>query len=185
MAKVTIKEWYARVNATWPAEVPALTADEAVKAAKKLYRFALGSTYSGKVIVTSGNRYSYLRYGVLYINPSWGWESDRGLVHLLSHAFHRRLSSERPHGGTHARLEIRMIKEVIKRGWLDGALRTAPKPAKVAPRKPDSAVKLARTEAAIDRWEKKLRRAENALKKLRRRQAYYSKRTAVTSATVH
>lgn len=168
MSRVTRKEWYNRVNALWPADIRErpLTALEAIRAACKLYRFVTGRTISAKhVRLTSGNRSTDIRSGVLFVNPQGakrdthrGWEA---LVHDLSH---RLINTA--HGGEHARLEIRMIKEVVKRGWLDGTLRDAPKAA--APAVDPRNVKRARTVAAIARWETKARRAENALRKLRR-----------------
>ena len=59
-----------------------------------------------------------------------------------------------------------MIREVIKRGWLDGRLR---KPEKAAPTREEKREKrLAGLNARLDRWEKKQRRAETAIKKLKR-----------------
>lgn len=164
--RVTRKEWYSRVNAAWPAELPPLTPDEAIAAARKLYRFAKGRSYTGTVYATTGRRYSGFTSKGLAVNaggPGFahygGWES---MAHSLSHHFAAHL----PHGGAHARLEIRMIKEVIKRGWLSGSLKKSERPAKP---KPDAkALKYARTVAGITRWEAKQRRAQNALKKLRR-----------------
>jgi len=185
MARVTRKEWYRRVNATWPETVPALTAGEAVRAAKRLYRYVSGATWRGPVIATSGNRYSGWRWvkseehGVrraLVVNPGRGW---RDLVHELSHTWESHAGTH-GHNAAHARLEMRMIKEVVRRGWLDGKLKSAPKPAPVAV--DARAVKMERTAAAIERWEKKLRRAENALKKLRRRQRAYERQAAQVAA---
>lgn len=167
---VTRAEWYARVTATWPpGELPALTDAEALKATRKLYRFAKGRTCRLQVRIGTGNTVTgYETHGGIVVNPNRvrrgpmrhraGWED---VVHLLSHAFY-----SGPHGGQHARFEMRMIKEVIKRGWLSGTLRTAP-PA-VAPAADPRDVKRARTVAAIGRWEAKERRATNALRKLRR-----------------
>jgi|SRR5262245_49739930 len=186
MARVTRKEWYRRVNASWPEHVPPLTAEEAERAAKRLYRFVTKSTYTGKVVVTSGRRYSGQRWvrttnslvweRRIVVNPERGW---RDLVHELSHAWEAHAGTH-GHNATHARLEMRMIKEVVRRGWLEGKLKDTPKP---APAPVDvRAVKMARTAAAIERWEKKLRRAETALKKLRRRQRAYERRAAQVAA---
>src|SRR5262245_53561151 len=79
---VTRTEWYARTNALWPATLPPLTAEEAVKAGKKLYRFVMGKAWLLPVKITSGNRYSYASGGVLSVNPDKGWHD---LVHDLSH----------------------------------------------------------------------------------------------------
>lgn len=176
MSKITIADWYKRVNATWPDEVPAPTPIEATRAAKKLYRFAMGRKFTGKIKVTSGNRFTWINNHIMYVNPKgqqrggFGW---KGLVHNLSHwAAHQLNDDCRPHSGAHARLEIRMIKQVIKRGWLKGALL---KPVTDAP--PIDANERKRTERAkqyvsvlrrLETWEAKHRRAVNALKKLDR-----------------
>jgi len=185
MAKVTRKEWYRRVNATWPETVPPLTAEEAVRAAKRLCRYVTGETWKREVVVTSGNRYSgrhWVRKNgaivgmALVVNPERGW---RHLIHELSHTWER-YAGTHGHNAAHARLEMRMIKEVIRRGWLDGKLKDKPRPepSPVDPR----AAKIERTAAAIERWEKKLRRAENALKKLRRRQRAMERYAAKSAA---
>lgn len=177
MSKITIREWYGRVNATWPAgPLPIPTEREAAAAARRLYRYALGKTWTGSVEITSGRRYTWVRRGVLVVNPNRqehqgsGWVS---LVHDLSHMFHHRLSSERPHGGTHARLEIRLIKQVLKRGWLHGALRAHVVLAEPAPQADPRIAKLRNIEAKTKRWTTKLKRAQTALKKLARQERYY------------
>jgi len=168
MSRVTRREWYRRVNAAWPATVPPLTAEEAVRAAKKLYRFERGYTWRGPVKVTSGRRSSAIRGGVIIVNPLGGWHE---LVHLLSHYL-----SPGKHGADHARCEMRLIKEVIRRGWLDGKLRSEPKPAAPAPALADiRAERQKRIEERIARWESKKRRAETALRKLRKSRRYYER----------
>lgn len=167
MAKVTRREWYRRVNAAWPANVPALTADEAIRAARKLYRFGMRRTWTGDVVVTSGNRYTWIRGGVLYVNPERGWH---GLVHLMSHYCHDRTHPEtHGHNAAHARAELRMIKEVVRRGWLDGKLRTPEKQEPTAVTPLDSRImRRQRIEQRIKRWTTKAKRADTALRKLRR-----------------
>jgi len=176
---VTRREWYQRVNQSWPADVPTLTADEAVRAARRLYRYGWGIRFAGKVVLTSGRRRNRMSYGQIVINPAQGWKE---LVHLLSHYAHRyrvrtgHFAYKAPdHSADHAMMERRMIKEVLRRGWLQGKLRTPEKPASapVDQRAEAKVLRYKRTLAAIDRWERKLRRAESALKKLRRRARYY------------
>lgn len=170
MPRVTRKEWYERVNAEWPAQVPPLTAEEAIRAGRKLYRFALRRTFTGKVRVTSGNRYTWIRRGEMVVNPEKGWH---GLVHLLSHYADDRLRPDAHHDGKHARLELRMIREVKRRGWLNGTLNRPPKaPVERDPRQ----VRYARVLARISVWEAKQKRAVNALKKLYRQKRYYEGR---------
>lgn len=172
MSHVTQKEWYRRVNETWPAgNLPSLQAHEAVVACRKLYRFALGTTWAGPVRVTSGNRYTWVYRGEMRVNPSQGW---RAMVHSLSHYLHMIYQRDNPevrgHGADHARMEIRCIKEVIERGWLTGSLRE-PVPAFIDPKaaKRDGLQQLLlRAQARLLRWERKQSRAITGMKKAKR-----------------
>lgn len=185
MSRVTIKEWYQRVNAVYPDPLPAApTAEEAVRAARKLYRFGTGRAWTGRVHVTSGRRFTWVYGSTLNVNPDrrrgdgeTGWKA---LIHDMSHYIHRTMTTGfRPHSGEHARLEIRMVKEAIKRGWFGGALTPAEVPATPAL---DAGTilhrKLALVDAAIKRWETKAKRARTALRKLARRRAYYIRKGA-------
>jgi hypothetical protein len=192
MAK-TIRQAYAPVDlhrkadgSVWPDDIPELTADEALKAARRLYRWATGadlSTVYDSVQITSGNRHTwhrwtntagYYRSWTLFLNPSRGW---RRLVHDLSHAWFRSAGGTgKPHSKDHARFEVRMAREVVRRGWLQGKLRAreqseeapeAPAPKGRAPI--DYGKKLAAVEA-------KIRRAKARLSKLNRQRAYYEGR---------
>jgi len=178
MSRLSRRAWYERVNAASPAVVPRLTAAEAVRAAKKLYRFVRRHTWTGTVKVTSGNRYSRVRWGwfsprtgahegVMIVNPERGWQS---LVHLLSHALYRG-----SHGGEHARLERRMIREVLKRGWLNGTLK---RPPKVTPPRDLAAERAARAAAGLKRWLAKQKLAATKVRHYRRKVAYYARSEA-------
>ena len=188
---VSRKEWYTRVNASWPEKPPALTEPEGIRAARKLYRFVTGNTLGNPIAVTSGNRYTWMRRGVLYVNPDGGWHR---LIHDLSHWLHRRVNAgKKPHDKAHAKLELRMRREALRRGWLAGALADKPKVPVTAPETAQDAPALAeapkarpsvreqryaRTMAAIERWRTKEKRAKNALKKLVARQRYYERTLA-------
>lgn len=169
MSRLSRRAWYERVNAAWPAEPPPkLTDVEAVRATKRLYRFVRGRNNPYPIRLTSGNRRTWLRHGALVVNPEKGWHA---LIHYLSHLWGG------GHGSEHARLERRMIKEVVRRGWLAGKLRDQPKPP--PPPAPDpKLVRYQRTVAAIGRWTAKRDRAERALKKLERRKRYYDRSAA-------
>lgn len=165
---VSRKEWYVRANSVWPAEVPALTAPEAVRAARKLYRFVRRRVLPIPIKVTSGNRYSYSRRGVLSVNPNGhhfgGWKD---LVHDLSHWLGG------GHSKDHARLEARMVREVVRRGWLTGSLKDKPK----AEKQPEDP-KAKRYKAVVirmDRWLAKKKRAERALARLARQRKRYER----------
>jgi hypothetical protein len=172
---MTIAEWYEKVNAAWPAPVPPLTAHEAIRAGKRLYRYARGHTWTGPTRITSGRRYTWIQGGTMVLNPEHGW---KGLVHLLSHKFHSVLyPDDKPHSRSHARLELRMVKEVVKRGWLDGRLKPQNDAEKLARAEALVAYRnstqgrLDKIDAAHKRWQSKLKRATTALKKLNRRRA--------------
>lgn len=166
--RITRREWYERVNAAWPRPLPALTAEEAVRASRRLYRYGTKKTWRGDVRVTSGRNLGGIYGGTMLVNPSLGWEH---LVHYLSHDVERS-----GHGARHARMELRMIKEVVKRGWLEGKLKVTPKPA-LAPRDL-KAERAARLLGRATRWEAKRKRAETALKKIRRQLRYYERQAA-------
>lgn len=172
MAKVTIREWYRRVNEVWDgaglekASAP-LTADEATRAARKLYRFIKRRTWTGPVKVTSGRRFSDIRDGTIFVNPD-GYRPYRGWIGLVHDLSHDLLYA--PHGKDHARVELKMAKVVVKRGWLDGVLKS---PEKAPVTHADVVLtrrrmKLASIVTRQKLWDGKLRRAQTALKKLAR-----------------
>lgn len=171
---------YHAVNSKWPDGTNdgrdlKPTPQEAIAAARKLYRYALKRTFKGKVVLTSGRRYTWIRNHVMYVNPDEKHHGGNGggwheLVHSMSHLCSRRLYPNAPgHGAAHESLERDMICHVIESGWLDGKLKREPRPAKPAP--DAKLVKSQKIEASIRRWTTKLRRAEMALKKLKRKQA--------------
>jgi hypothetical protein len=142
----------------------------------------MGETWQGKVEVTSGNRYTWVKGGVLMVNPNrpgsdgGGWKA---LVHDLSHLCWRKANAVegvRPHEKGHARLELNMRKQVLKRGWLEvqPPVVEAPPPSK----KDAQLDRYERIKARIESWEAKERRVKAALKKLHRQGAYYEKALA-------
>lgn len=163
------REFYAeQVNVLWPKPLPKLDSAEAISAAKRIYRRAMGKPFKGMFKAVAGNRRTWIRYSTMTVNAGKGWDD---LVHMLSHCAHRRLHpGKAPHDLSHAKLERELIHYVIDSGWLGGKLK--PK-AKAAPDK--RAVRYQQTLASIGRWDAKLRRAENALKKLVARKRYYEK----------
>jgi hypothetical protein len=172
---------YEAVNGQWPETIPPLTGEEAIAAAKRLYRFAMKKSWPGRWAVTSGRRYTWPRRGVFYVNPdrkpSWGDEALahgwRDLVHMLSHYCHQKqFPKAKPHDGRHHFLEREMVAYVLSHDWLSGKLRPKVR-AKVVP---DAAARLA---ARAARWEAKRRRAETALRKIARQRAQQARREAV------
>lgn len=172
MGRVTISTWYERVNGAWPDEVPPLTGDEAVRALKRLYRFATGRKLDREVQITSGNRYTWARYGVWYVNPEGhhgrsGWPS---LVHDLAHYLHMKVFSpgERPHTRTHARLELKLAKEVVRRGWLEGRLKSAPPKLRIVTPEMAREKKIETRRAQVARLERKIKALSTRLKTAKR-----------------
>ena len=168
---------YQSVNSAWPEgtnEGRSLkpTPQEALSAAKRLYRIAMKKPFRGEMKLTSGRRYTWIRNGVFYVNPDYrggGWHE---IVHLISHyACHRLFPNAKGHGVQHAFLERELIAEVIKRGWLDGKLKR-PEKAKADP----IGAKAARIESRLKAWTAKQKRAATAIKKLERQRRYYAKR---------
>src|ERR1043166_1330345 len=158
------KENYDAGNPPWPeGPLPTPTAQEAISAAKRLYRFGTGQAFKGKFQATTGNRYTRPVNRVYYVNPNRYGRGWRSLVHSVSHHVHHMLNPEfSEHDFRHAQIERGMIEYVLKNGWLEGKLRKPEKP------KPDLISKrYAQTLGAIKRWEAKARRAAVALKKLR------------------
>lgn len=168
---------YQSVNSRWPEGTNdgrdlKPTPQEAMSAARRLYRFAMKRPFKGKMRVTSGNRYTWIRSGVFYVNPDYrggGWHE---LVHLISHQMaHRLYPGAKSHGGRHAFVEREMVEHVVSSGWLDGKLKSKA----TGPKTPDP---IAAIDAKVKRWETKRRRAETALRKLKRQRAYYERKAA-------
>lgn len=169
---------YASVNGSWPeGELPIPTGQEAISAVKRLYRVAMGKPWKGKLKLTSGNRHTWPSGGVYYVNPNrqgWSFNGWKDIVHAVSHYCHRRLHPTRkPHDFRHELLEKELVRYVVSHGWLEGKLRREPAP------KPDvRTVRAERVKARIEAWERKRRRAETALKKLKRTHRYYEQQQA-------
>lgn len=165
----TIKAAYEQVNALWPEGQLPMTDGEAARAARKLYRYAMGQTFDGEVEVSSGNRQTKLERdqstwtkGKMIVNPSKGWHH---FVHSLSHWFYWHANpGEKPHTKDHARFEAKLVKEVLKRGWLDGRLKVEEPPPESTDDK--RLARLVRIDLLIQKWDKKACRAEAALAKL-------------------
>lgn len=167
---------YVSVNKSWPEGTNEgrdlkPTPQEAITAAKRLYRFAFKKPFKGKIMLTSGNRYTYIRNNVLHVNPDSHGDGWHELVHSMSHYASARLyPNAAGHGTQHAFLEKEMINLVVSSGWLDGKLRRARKP---KPAKADSIHN--QILLSLKKWRSKAKRAETAIKKLERRRKYYEK----------
>jgi hypothetical protein len=90
------------------------------------------------------------------------------MIHDASHLiFEWKHPKKKTHCVPHAELEWQMIEYALRKGW------HLPPAEKAKPIKPTAHqarwIKLDRTRAGIKRWESKAKRAETALRKLRRR----------------
>lgn len=171
MRKGTLRKpevWDALVNSKFEGQ-PILSAEESVAAARKLYRHAMGRTWTGPVRVVSGNRYTWVRDGVLSVNPDKREFHTRGLrsiIHDLSHYCHSRLHpKDAPHSRRQARLEAKMAKFAIDRGWHEGKpVRTVRAKAEQAeapkPKVDVVKVRYQRIVARRDKWAKEMERAK-------------------------
>ncbi len=166
---------------------PILSPEASVLAARKLYRHAMGKAFTGKVELTSGRRYTWIRRGVMYVNPDCRQSRIRGLraiIHDLSHWCHYRLHPrDKPHSVRQARLESKLVTFAITRGWHEGALVVEPKPEKP---KPDLVVQRhARMISRRDKWRREAERAKRLLAKVEREvRAYersHAERLAISS----
>lgn len=181
---------YESVNSAWPEGTRdgrdlKPTPAEAVAAVRRLWRFAMKKPCPFEIKTTSGNRRGGIRRGILSVNPDrWGggWHE---VVHMISHHCAFRLYPKaRAHDalGRHAFVEREMIQHVVASGWLDGKLRRPENPEATTDLK---AKRHGRIQKRITEWERKRKRAEAALQKLRRQDAYYSRpsSTSINSTT--
>lgn len=178
---------YKKLSEMWPDPMPVPTPQEAIAGTRRLIRraFALaaedgreGFMGYGAYIkrtrfkITSGNRFTYPRNRTWYVNPNdphhgggGGWGE---IVHAVSHWAQRRWwPNEDPHAPRHVYLETELAKYAVE-NFLAGQLARPEKP------KPDAkAVRAARVVARLKAWEAKRKRADNAIRKLRRQARYY------------
>jgi hypothetical protein len=187
---------YHSVNDAWPEGTNdgrnlKPTAQEAITACQRLYRKFMGHAWPGKWEPVRGRIGTWCRDGVTFaVNPDergGGWHE---IVHSMSHYIsnfsaysdnpdYRTSRNVRGHHHTHAFIEREMIKHVVSSGWHLGKLRREPRPAK--PPKSGLAIERERVAESILRWERKLKRAEKALVKLKTRERNIIKRQLIES----
>lgn len=189
MARITTRKLYSSVNAAWFANgrttIPGLTASEARRAARHLYRYVMGKPFKGKIVTSRNPR---------ALPVSWSHERDKktgatiphivirgavrwsDLVHSLSHRLHAKLLPTRhDHDWTHAAIEQRMIEHVVANGWLDGAMKYAERPTQRKPAKSRQQRNVERVLKNLAVWEVRLKRATNKVKKLRAQKKRYDR----------
>ncbi|MEJ7831314.1 MAG: hypothetical protein WKF79_00225 [Nocardioides sp.] len=178
--------WDRLVNERWDGQEPVLSPDDSIKAAKRIFRQAMGRAWVGPVRLTSGNRYTWVRRGTLIVNPDMPQRECRGLramIHDLSHYAHSRLNpSEAPHSRKQAQLEGRLVTYALKSGFAEGRVRALgpapqPKPEPVAKPAVDKvAVKHARMAKRRDSYRAQVERFSRLLAKAEREVRDYERR---------
>lgn len=170
--------WERMVNSQFGGEQPVLSGDESIMAARKLWRHAMGKPFNGRIKLTSGNRRTWTRQGVLYVNPDERRRNSRGLreiIHSISHLAHYRLHpGDKPHSIRQARMEAKLAKFALDRRWHEGALKREPAIEKT---KPDAvAQRYARMVARRDKWAREFGRAKRLLAKAESEVRTYERR---------
>jgi hypothetical protein len=170
--------WDRMVNSKFAGVQPILSEQESILAARKLYRHAMGKSFTGKVEITSGNRYTWVNRGVLRVNPDKREVHVRGLralIHDLSHYCHTRLHPrDKPHSIRQVRLEAKLVKFALDRGWHEGGLRVAEKSEKPKPDLVDQ--RYRRMISRREKWRKESERAARLLEKAEREVRAYERR---------
>ncbi len=120
-----------------------------------------------KIRLGTGNRRSWLQDGVFTVNPDQGWHD---INHDLSHFIERRTSGD-GHGEGHLERE-RLGAQLIRRRFLEE------EPEPVIKKAPVDLIakRAASVDTRIEKWEKKLKRATAALRKLKKQKRYYVKK---------
>tara|TARA_R110000744_G_scaffold83793_1_gene164112 strand:- start:371 stop:805 length:435 start_codon:yes stop_codon:yes gene_type:complete len=108
--------WDRLVNNKFDGKQPILSEVDSLYAARKLYRKAMGKAWRGEFKLTSGNRYTWIRRGVFYVNPDKREgpfaNSVRGLraiIHDVSHICHYRL---RPKDAAHSKHQAYLERDL-------------------------------------------------------------------------
>ena len=138
---------------------------------RAMWKQEMGGKLPWKLRIGSGNRRTWMHDFVFTVNPDQGWHD---INHDMSHFIERRGS-----GGLHTDNQVRLEgagARLIMRRFLRDEPYVDPKKGldRVAQR-------ATRVDNGILRWESKLKRAANALKKLKRQKRYYDK--ALTERT--
>ena len=165
---------YGQVNRMWPDEIPPITKEEAFKAYKLLTR-KFGSK---KVWSEYYNKWETKKLYIGRRRPRRCWIClsgtcnllDRGwrrLVHDISHRVYdfRFPQSSRDHNIAQAKIEQEMAQFVIDSGWLDGKLKSKPKPKPTKDEK--QTAKTKNLIKLIRSWERKETTAKTYIRKYR------------------
>lgn len=134
---------------------------------RAFWKSQVGRKFLWKIRFGTGNRRSWLRNGVFTVNPDQGWHD---VNHDMSHFIEQR-KGDGGHGDVHLERE-RLGAELIRKRFLE----EGPEP--VIEKSPVDLIakRSASIDTRIEKWEKKLKRATAALKKLRKQKRYYVKK---------
>ena len=117
-AKGAQRSW-AQIERLWgDAALPVPTGKEALELCDLLWEWEMDGAarpWRAKRI-TSGARHTWVRRGVLSVNPNEDGKGVAEIVHSMSHIVHlRKNPDERPHSRSQARIELRLTMMVIRR----------------------------------------------------------------------
>lgn len=163
---MNIDDAYEKVNAVAPTvEALPLTLPEAQRAVRKMYRHLRGRKFPYRIEETSGNRFTWLQGGEFRVNCQKGWTD---LIHLFSHWYHRNQVGGRPHSKTHARIERKLRKWAIERGWMNGSLKAKEKAEVPQTKSAARAELIERRRDQVARLERKIKTLSTRLRTARR-----------------
>ncbi len=130
---------------------------------RAFWKQEMGGKLPWTLRVGSGNRRTWMNDFVFTVNPDQGWHD---INHDMGHFIERRKS-----GGLHTDYQVR-LESAGARLICRRFLRDEPY---VDPKKGCDHVvdRASRVDAGIKRWDAKLKRAANALKKLKKKKRYY------------
>lgn len=134
---------------------------------RAMYKKATGRKFPYKIRIGSGNRRTWVRSGVLTVNPDQGWHD---INHDFTHWIERRTTGD-AHSDNHLQLEREGAILIRRRFLTDGKPEEKPKPTT----RDLQEKRAASVERRILSWERKAKRAANALSKLRKQKRYYDK----------
>jgi len=137
----------------------------AISFVRAFWKQQTGHKMPWRVRIGTGNRRTWLHDFVFTVNPDQGWHD---INHDMGHFIERRGS-----GGAHTDNQVRLESrgaEMICRRFLRDEPYVDPKKGR-----DHVADRAARVNAGIKRWDAKLKRAANALKKLKTKKRYYDR----------
>ena len=109
---------YASIERVWSeSDLVKPTGLQASEAVRLLWTLEFGEFPFESIKLTSGNRYTWERRGILIVNPTGHFFGPwQDIVHDLSHLAHERKNpNKRPHCIEQARIERRMQDNLMRR----------------------------------------------------------------------